>query len=178
MGKRYVTQVEFEWFREWVNKVGKNPMSPNTNRYELVRWKVKGEAMAICFRSDNSDLVTLNTSAAKLYDGYMKSSPEDVQEPLKQSEIDTLNSNALGPFDPTTDEMSRPPIPLSISEFLHGIKHHMQEIWEYQEEWDESSTPPKLPYFVLEMREKAKESQDAVEKKIADFMLQPKDTKH
>lgn len=74
VGKTYVSQEEFEFFRYWLLTTQRVEPLPVSNPFELLRWKnaKEGRPMPICFRRIRTDRVTLNGEAAREYKRYLR----------------------------------------------------------------------------------------------------------
>ncbi len=66
-----IAKEDFEHFKDWVDREYNYKVSPNTNNWEVVRWKIPNEPMAISYVNSKDDLIKLNKSCEKLWREYL-----------------------------------------------------------------------------------------------------------
>lgn len=83
--KGHITQEEFCFFRQWLERRGVEFL-PTTNDYELIRWKHEkaGRPMAICYRRDRTEFITVNSGAYDYFEKY-QSDIENWEYPYENS---------------------------------------------------------------------------------------------
>lgn len=70
--RTYVSKEKYEAFRNWLINVVGVELEPMLGEYEVMRWKHHrpGKPKPICFRREGTEVITLNTEAAKYYGEY------------------------------------------------------------------------------------------------------------